>query len=245
MTYHPDTRIRARAVYYPETDGKPIADNTLQFDYIVEIKLNLEVLYEQEKVFIAGDLFWYPEKGQPKIVVAPDVLVAYDRPKGYRGSYKQWEEEGIAPKVVFEVLSHSNTAVEMIRKANFYDKYGVEEFIIVDPYENNFTAYVRQESQLKEIEVVGTSWKSSIMGVTIEKAEDAVKFYHPDGEPFRNPEEWKKQLEEEKLAKEQERLAKEQERLAKEEALREVEKERQEKEQLLAELAALKAQLGK
>ncbi|MEM9886636.1 MAG: hypothetical protein AAF849_12155 [Bacteroidota bacterium] len=83
MTYIPQQIRRTEKLYYPESDGKPTADNTLQFNFIVLIKINLEIIYREEDVFVAGDLFWYPVEGKTKIVVAPDVLVAFNRPKGY------------------------------------------------------------------------------------------------------------------------------------------------------------------
>jgi Uma2 family endonuclease len=48
-------------IIYPESDGKPMADNTKQFRWIVIIKQNLDQLYTNDpNVFVAGDLFWYP-----------------------------------------------------------------------------------------------------------------------------------------------------------------------------------------
>ena len=32
-------------IIYPDSDGKPLADNTLQFQWIVTIKENLEAVY--------------------------------------------------------------------------------------------------------------------------------------------------------------------------------------------------------
>ncbi len=52
-------------------------------------------------------------------------MVAFGRPKGRRGSYRQWQEENIAPQVVFEILSPKNTKAEMSRKLEFYDTYRV------------------------------------------------------------------------------------------------------------------------
>ncbi len=92
-------------IVYPESDGKPMADNTLQWDWMVKIVGELRGLFAGQDVLVAGDLFWYPVQGNPKAVIAPDALVVFGRPPGYRGSYKQWEEGGIAPQVVFEVLS--------------------------------------------------------------------------------------------------------------------------------------------
>ena len=67
-------------------------------------------------------------------------MVAFGRPKGYRGSYKQWEEDGIAPQVVFEILSPGNRRDEMVRKFAFYERYGVEEYYIYDPDTGDLTA---------------------------------------------------------------------------------------------------------
>ena len=121
-------------IVYPDTDGQPMAENTLQFEWIVTIKGGLDHLLDADpNVFVAGDLFWYPVEGHPEIRVAPDAMVAFGRPKGHRLSYLQWEEGGIAPQVVFEVLSPGNRAGEMTRKFAFYQQYGVEEYYIYDP----------------------------------------------------------------------------------------------------------------
>jgi Uma2 family endonuclease len=119
------------AIHYPESDGQPMAENTEQFRWIVMITENLEALFRhQPEVFVAGDLLWYPVEGHPEIRRAPDTLVVFGRPKGRRGAYLQWQEDGIAPHVVFEVLSPGNTLTEMLAKLEFYERYGVEEYYI-------------------------------------------------------------------------------------------------------------------
>ena len=121
-----------------------MSDNTLQFQWIVTIKEGLEALFRNNpEVFVAGDLLWYPVQGKPKIRTAPDALVAFGRPKGYRGSYKQWEEGGIAPQVVFEVLSPGNRPGELVRKFRFYEQYGVEELYIYDPEKGTLDGWRR------------------------------------------------------------------------------------------------------
>src|SRR5581483_11867046 len=60
--------VSPSAIVYPDSDGKPMADNTWQFQWIVTIKDGLEALYRDEpNVFVAGDLLWYPVEGNPKI----------------------------------------------------------------------------------------------------------------------------------------------------------------------------------
>jgi hypothetical protein len=59
-----------------------MADNTEQFRWIVTIQQNLDWLFaDRPDVFVAGDLPWYPVEGRPDICTAPDVLVAFDRPR--------------------------------------------------------------------------------------------------------------------------------------------------------------------
>lgn len=77
-----------RPVVYPDFDGEPMADTTEQFEFIQNFQGNLDIAIED---FVAGDHLWYPVEGHPEIRIAPDVYVALGRPKGKRGSYKQWE----------------------------------------------------------------------------------------------------------------------------------------------------------
>src|SRR3982750_3155353 len=123
------TRIEAPAreeIVYPDSEGQPMADNTLQFEWIPTIKGWLDAIFRDDpNVFVAGDLLWYPVEGDNTIRAAPDAMVVFGRPKGYRGSYQQWREDGIAPQVVFEVLSPGNRPMEMVRKHEFYQPYGV------------------------------------------------------------------------------------------------------------------------
>lgn len=130
MTAETPAGVDATAIVYPDTDGKPMGENTVQFQWIVTIEGNLQSQFRNDlDVFVAGDLFWYPVQGKPGIRAAPDVLVAFGRPKGHRSSYMQWLEGGIPPQVVFEVKSPGNTEEEMDDKFDFYDRHGLRNII--------------------------------------------------------------------------------------------------------------------
>ncbi len=49
-------------IEYPDSDGKPMADNTEQYEWIVKIKENLEILFGwlQEKYESPGNGGWLP-----------------------------------------------------------------------------------------------------------------------------------------------------------------------------------------
>jgi Uma2 family endonuclease len=171
------------AIIYPEDDGLPLSENTKQFRWIVTIKENLELLFaDKPNVFVAGDLLWYPVEGSNKIGYTPDVMVVLGRPKGDRGSYQQWKEDGIAPQVVFEILSHSNRLAEMMRKLDFYQRYGVEEYYIYDPDRIDFTVWTRSDERLVLADK-SEEWTSQRLGIRFLMAPDLI-IYHPNGEPF-------------------------------------------------------------
>ncbi|MFO0964063.1 MAG: Uma2 family endonuclease [Gemmataceae bacterium] len=171
-------------VVYPESDGAPIAENTLQFRWIVTIKGNLDLIHaDQTDVFVAGDLFWYPVEGDPNIVQAPDVFVAFGRPKAERRSYLQWREGGIAPQVVFEILSHTNTVKRMLEKFTFYEKYGVEEYYVYDPDKVDLSGWLRNDQRLEEIANIN-GWTSPRLKCKFQIIDNDLVITGPDGKRF-------------------------------------------------------------
>jgi Uma2 family endonuclease len=192
-------------VIYPDSDGKPIANNTDQFRWIVVIEQNLEWMYaNDENVFVAGDLFWYPIEGRPNIVNAPDVMVAFGRPKGRRGFYQQWNESGIAPQVVFEILSPGNTQDEMDKKLLFYDRHGVEEYYIYNPSNNQLRGWLRAEDGLDAIALM-ENWASPRLGIRFDLSGSQLQIYRLDGTRFFSYVEICQLLEEERQQTAQER----------------------------------------
>ncbi len=181
-------------IIYPGSDGKPMADNTKQFEWIVLIKEGLELLFADDPdVFIAGDLLWYPVEGDNKTRVAPDVLAAFGRPKGHRGSYRTWDEGNFDPQVVFEILSPGNTRKEMAEKLKFYDLYGVEEYYLYDPDTIELNGWIRTGIGLAAIETM-PGWRSPRLGIRFEIFEENLHLFRPDGEEILSPVEIGKNL---------------------------------------------------
>lgn len=219
------------SVLYPDSDGQPMADNTKQFRWIVVIKENLELLFaERSDVFVAGDLLWYPVEGDNTLRQAPDVMVVFGRPKGDRGSYKQWEESDLAPQVVFEILSPGNRLTAMAKKLQFYKRYGVEEYYVYDPDDNELIGWVQTEEGLEVIENV-SGWVSPHLKVRFEITPQTMEIYRPDGERFLSFVELAELRQQERQRAEQERQRVEQER-------QRVEQERQRAESAIEQLNA-------
>ncbi|MDY6941227.1 MAG: Uma2 family endonuclease [Cyanobacteriota bacterium] len=190
-------QLVSESIVYPESDGLPLADNTVQFRLITTIHGGLDALLED--TFVAADLLWYPIEGDPTTSAAPDVMVAFGRPKGERRSYKQWEEENVAPQVVFEIASLSNTLKELEdKKFEFYREHGVEEYYLFDPDRQTLKGWLRDTDSLDEgssdegssdrerfqpiAEMNG--WVSPRLKVRFEVEDGELQLYRPDGELF-------------------------------------------------------------
>ncbi len=236
------------AIEYPDSDGLPMAENTLQFQWIVTIQGSLDWIFRDDPdVFVAGDLLWYPVEGNNKRRAAPDAMVVFGRPKGYRGSYMQWREDDIAPQVVFEVLSPGNRPRELTDKFQFYDFHQVEEYYVLDPDRNFIDGWIRQAGRLQSIENID-GWVSPRLRIHFQQFEgQPVILLQPDGTPFLTYQEARDLTERARQLAEQESARAEQEsaRAEQESARAEHESARAEQESARAErLAAKLRELG-
>ncbi len=191
-SYHP------QEIVYPESDGKPMADNSKQFRWIVIIYTNLAGLFQDvADVYVIGNLLWYPVEGERELYQAPDVMVVFGRPKGDRKSYRQWEEDNVPVQVVFEILSPSNSGDEMVAKSLFYAEYGVEEYYLYNPDTNRLLVFRRKGEMLLRVWNLA-DWVSPRLGIRFDLSGPDLVIYRPDGQRFRTFEEIQADAEREK-----------------------------------------------
>jgi len=205
-------------IEYPESDGKPIADKTVQFRWIQTLYNGIETLFRGDpNIFVAADLLWYPVEGNNRTCQAPDVMAAFGRPKGDRGSYRQWDEGGIAPQVVFEILSPNNWPGEMARKLLFYEEHGVEEYYIYDPDRIKLQGFRREGAILSEIAEMD-GWVSPRLGIRFDLSTPELVVWRPDGQKFLSLHEMLERMDEEHLARIQAQQRAEEEQKRREQA---------------------------
>ena len=116
---------------YPDTDGKPMAENTWQATTMRYAGDALEIHF-QGRAFVATDLLIYYRKGDKGATVAPDVMVVLGVDGSHRRSYRLWEE-GRAPDFVLEVLSSSTQENDEGDKRKTYAQLGVREYFRYAP----------------------------------------------------------------------------------------------------------------
>ena len=130
---YPEPESAPTEIYYPSTDGKPLADDTWQANTMISKYNMLTVRYRGDpNTFVGIDLLLYYTKEKPEDVVAPDVFVAFGVPDKDRHNYKVWEERK-APNFVLEVASQSSVGENLGCKKDIYERIGVREYCVFDP----------------------------------------------------------------------------------------------------------------
>lgn len=178
---------RRTSVVYPVSDGKPMADNTIQFRWIAILKWNLDHQFADDpNVFVAGDHLIYPIEGDPTIRAAPDTYVAFGPAKGDRGCYKVFEEGGVFPQVVFEVWSPGNRAGEMETRRRFYETHGAEEFYLLYPEYVDIEGWTRRGDTLEKIDRMN-GFVSPRLGIRFGIDDAGIRVFGSDGREFLDP----------------------------------------------------------
>ena len=124
-----------------------IPESSDHSELINTICLNLRRLFKsrEHEVMVFTDLFWYPSLSNPKLAVAPDIMVIFGRPQVSLSSYVQVEQNGIAPQVVFEIVSKSNAHSGLETKRKMYERFGVEEYyeIVISKESQQLQIWIR------------------------------------------------------------------------------------------------------
>ena len=230
--------------FYRSSDGKPMSENTTQYRWIVAVQGGLATQFSHNPdVLVVGDLLWYPVEGDNKTRAAPDAMVVFGRPKGDRGSYIQYREAGVAPQVAFEILSPSNRPAEMRRKLAFYERYGIQEYYILDPDYARHRGYLRSAAGKLEPIAELFGWVSPLLSIRFEMTDELIligtdglrfEFYEDEALARRAAQQEAATERRERQAAEQAAAAERRERQAAEQAAAAERRERQAAEQAAA-----------
>ncbi len=178
-------------VEYPDSDGLPMAENTVQCRAIREAMGALENHYKPgREVGIASDLLLYYRQGDPAISVAPDLMVSFGVRMLGLPSYKLWEI-GKPPEFVLEVSSQSSRELDRTKKVELYAGLGVREYFVFDPGDPEDVGD-RQDGKLSGYRLWGSKYvesgESTERGRELE-SEELGLLLRPEGKlvRFRDP----------------------------------------------------------
>ncbi len=177
----------AADVYYPESDGQPVAETDVHRTLMFELIGMLQTFFRADPhVYISGNLFLYYQEGNPRRVVAPDVFVVLGVPNQPRRIYKLWEE-GVVPAVVFELTSRSTRGEDLRGKYDLYERLGVREYFLFDPLDEYLRPPLRgyrlQQGQYQPLAVeADRSLWSVALGLALHVRGTQLRLYDPAGQ---------------------------------------------------------------
>ena len=177
------------AIDYPESDGKPLAENDPQLHAIHYAFGALLLHYcDRADVYVSADLLIYYEEGNPRVSVAPDVFVVFGVEDRMRGNYKVWEE-GKGPDFVLEVASPNTWREDVERKPGIYARLGVREYFLYDPTGEHLTPRLQghrlvggKYERLTAVESIDRTlaMSSEVLGLELRaKAGGEMRFHDP------------------------------------------------------------------
>lgn len=117
---------------YPDTDGEPMAASDLHLEILIWLLQTLKAHFAQTPdVYVSGDILTYYVEGNPRAVVAPDVLVTFGIGQKLRHTYKVWEE-GKAPDFVMEFSSKTTYQNDLTDKMETYAGLNIPNYLLYD-----------------------------------------------------------------------------------------------------------------
>lgn len=175
-------------VFYPETDGKPMAETDRHRKLILELTEAFERFYAEEpEIYVTGDLLLYYLEGVPQECVAPDVMVCFGVPKKERRIYKLWEEK-IAPSIIIELASHSTYKKDRESKRELYEFLGVNEYFIYNPeYPKtlpSLLAYRLENGEYQKIRIENGRVLSRVLNLELVDTGNTLRLFNPQTEKF-------------------------------------------------------------
>jgi Uma2 family endonuclease len=180
---------RNEEIYYPESDGKPMAETDIHAKLLMYLISSLRIFFTDRKnVYVTGNIMFYYEEGSLHDVVSPDVMVCFGVPKGDRTSYKSWEENDVMPSVVIELASRSTWHKDRTEKRELYEMLGVKEYYIFNPqYPKTlpaFMAFNLEDGELKKITVENNRVYSDLLELELVDTGETLRLFNPQTQEF-------------------------------------------------------------
>ena len=141
---------RKHPVYYPESDGKPMAETDAHRNLIIKMVDLLQEAYPE--AYVSGNICLYYEEGNPKKMISPDALLCSSQPPGEKRAYLAWEEE--APlDLVMEFSSRSTHRQDHHKKKRIYEHLlKVPYYVIFNPHDVYLNVFALEAGEYRLLE---------------------------------------------------------------------------------------------
>ncbi len=177
-----------KEIFYPESDGKPMGETAFHVDVIMHLFQTLKVFFsKRDDAVVIADMMFYFEEGNPRKVIAPDVMIVFGISTHLRRTFKLWEEK--SPEVVFEISSRGTWKDDLQKKYLLYQQIGVKEYYIFDPEydylkDEPLVAYHLKDGVFAEIKIKRGRVFSPALGLEIVDTGETLRLFNPETKSF-------------------------------------------------------------
>jgi len=175
-----------RAIDYPTSDGKPMAETDFHFVLMAALRQTLDFHFADDPmIYVSGNLLMYYVRGNKRKHVAPDVFVVKGVPKKRRLCYLTWEERK-TPNTIIEVTSKSTRKEDTDTKFVLYrDTLKVREYFLFDPFgdylkPDRLRGYRLRKGEYEPITLVDGRMPSKELGLHLEQDGGTLRLYNPE-----------------------------------------------------------------
>ncbi len=185
--YYPSSRSEEEIIY-PEQREDDMGETSIHIKLITNfLQMLLNFFHQKEDVFLSGNMNLYYDEGNPNKWYAPDLLIAFGVPNHERSSYQIWKEN-VFPQVIFEIASEQTWDNDVGKKYKDYERFGVEEYYILDPefafLPAPMLAFHRQGERLLSVSVNDGKIFSPRLGLEIVRTENNFRLFNPQTNEF-------------------------------------------------------------
>ncbi len=235
-----------KPVFYPETDGKPMAETDIHVSLLLELRVVLQ--YAFPEAYVSGNICLYYEEGNPKKMISPDVLLCRSQNPELKRVYLAWEPNAQLDLVI-ELSSKSTKKMDYEKKKHLYaEVLKVPYYVIFDPEKLTMDAFVLHEGAYQDLPIQNGQCALEDLQISLAiNSGRLLRVLDRHGNPVFTPEERAEQAEQHAVQAEQHAAQAEQHAAQVEERAKQAEEREALKEQevqsLQAELEALRRQL--
>jgi Uma2 family endonuclease len=230
---------RRPEIYYPSSDGKPMAETETHLLVMFEVIDVLRAWYADDpRAWVAGNQLLYYVEGDPRQSTSPDVMVALGIGKEpLRDTYLVWKE-GQAPDLVMEITSRKTRREDVTRKFDLYrDVLKVREYFLFDPLldylKPRLQGYRLVKGEYVRIKEVEGRLPSEVLGLHLEGDGWRLRLYNPATQAWlQSAAEVRESLRQEEQERKKEKTARKKAETARKKAEAEIERLRRELEAL-------------
>lgn len=190
----PDSQIRYAPtgktdIFYPESDGKPMAETERHRDLLINTLLILQEYFQDiPDICVSGNMMMYYVEGNPRKSISPDIFVTFGIARKERRTYRIWDE-GRPPDFVLEFSSENTYRNDLGAKKELYAEIGIAEYFLYDP-ERRYLPFPLMGFALIDREYApispGTNGSafSATLGLELRLRGETLGFYDPVSEKW-------------------------------------------------------------